>query len=1292
MKRIFSVTGMSCAACSARVEKAVRGVPGVVDCAVSLLTNEMSVEGPADDAAVVAAVEAAGYGAAPAGSSSPEAHGGGDGDTPSAANRAETRALRVRLAASLALLAVLMYATMGHMMLGWPLPPWFTQPEPNHVAMGLAQLLLSGAVLALNGRFFASGLRGLLRGAPNMDTLVALGAGAAWAWSVAVLFLMTRAQVLGGTAAAEAWMGQYYFESAAMIVTLITVGKLLEARAKGRTTDALAALLRLAPKTATVLRDGREVTIPASQVRTGDLFLVRPGENVPVDGVVEEGESAVDESALTGESVPVDKAPGASVSAATANRSGFLRCRAVRVGEDTTLAQIVRLMRDAAASKAPIARLADRVSAVFVPAVLLLALAALAAWLALGAAPGVAVARAVAVLVVSCPCALGLATPVAIMVGCGVGARRGILFKTAAALEAAGRVRTVVLDKTGTLTTGRPRVTALHPAAAGRETALLAFAAALERGSEHPLAKAILDVAEEIGADPADGPRVEAFRALPGCGVEARVGGSEAFGGSVEAAAARGIVLPPALRDAAGKAAALGETPLVFARGGKALGVISVSDLPKPDAASAVADLRGMGLRVLLLTGDNERTARAVADKTGIGEVIAGVLPDGKHRVVADLKRGSRVAMVGDGVNDAPALAAADLGLAIGAGTDVAIDAAGAVLVHGRLADVAAALRLGRATLRNIRENLFWAFLYNVLLIPLAAGVFTPLFGWKMHPDLAALAMSLSSICVCANALRLNFARLGAPAATPPAAPAPAPDAAPPPPPAAERILAVWGMMCGHCEARVRAALEAVPGVASATADHARGRAVVRLSAPVDDATLAAAVEKAGYAAAPAPACPAAASAILPLALLVLAAAAGVAILRATGGDVSRYFPAPGAPATLGALFLAGLLCSLHCAGMCGALILGAVAPRGGPGKTPPTGRTWAAALLYNAARILSYAAVGAAAGSLGAALAPGPAFRGAVQLAAGLAMLLAALRMTGLLRIRLPSFRLRLPALRLPSRLVPSAPSARAALLGLATGLMPCGPLQAMQLWALGSGGAVRGALGMLAFGLGTAPLLFAVGAAAGVLAKRRILLARLAAAVMAALALGMILRGLREWNIDPLPGVAEFDCCKQLPALEAAPEAAPPPAPPALPAPPAPSAAPYLDLAPDPGGHITIPLDRITARVLHVNVPAPSPGLPAVQLIALRDTAGRPRIAFNTCQACSPSPRAWFAQLPDGHLVCQNCGNRFPPEAVGATARGCNPIPVPGVRETPDALLVPASSLDPVRPAFAAWDGPRR
>ena len=647
MARRFSVTGMMCAACSARVEKAVRAVPGVEECAVSLLTNEMSVAGSASDAAIVAAVEKAGYGAAPV------QRTGDAPEPPIAASPereaiAESRGLRARLAASLALLAVLMYGTMGHMMLGWPLPAWFTQPEPNHVAMGLAQLLLAGAILVLNGHFFSSGFRGALRGAPNMDTLVALGAGAAFAWSVAALFLASRAQLLGGAAAAEPWMGQYYFESAAMIVTLITVGKLLEARAKGKTTSALAALVRLAPKTAAVVRDGAEANIPVGQVRVGDLFVVRRGMAVPVDGVVEEGEGAADESTLTGESVPVAKTPGAAVSAATTLVSGLLRCRATRVGEDTTLAQIVRLMRDAAATKAPIARLADRAAAVFVPAILLVALLTLGVWLACGAEPGFALARAIAVLVVSCPCALGLATPVAIMVGSGVGARRGILFKNAAALEAAGRARIVVLDKTGTVTTGR------------------------------------LD--DDSGA--------------------------------------------------------------------------VVADAPRPDSAAAVRELRAMGLRVLLLSGDNERTARAIADAVGIDEVVAGVLPDGKHRVVEDLKKEGRVAMVGDGVNDAPALAAADLGLAIGAGTDVAIDAAGAVLVNSRLSDVVAALRLGRATLRNIRENLFWAFIYNVLLIPLAAGALYPLFGWKMHPDLGALAMSLSSLCVVLNALRLNYARL----------------------------------------------------------------------------------------------------------------------------------------------------------------------------------------------------------------------------------------------------------------------------------------------------------------------------------------------------------------------------------------------------------------------------------------------------------------------------------------------------------------------------------------------------
>lgn len=770
--RKFSVTGMHCAACSMRVERAVKKTPGVTACAVSLLTNEMSVSGSASDDEIVAAVVKAGFGAAPivecdrnTGTDIRQSTSDVRPADDSTSRRSDGSAtLRVRLIASVVLLLVLMYATMGHMMLGWPLPPWFTQPEPNHVAMGIAQLLLAGAILILNGHFFTKGFGGLVRGAPNMDTLVALGSGTAYAWSVAALFLMTRAQVLGGAAAAEAWMGQFYFESAAMVVTLISVGKFLEERAKGRTTSALTALLRLAPKTATVVRDGRETEIPVAQVRRDDVFLVRPGENIPVDGVVEEGESAVNESALTGESIPVDKAPGSAVSAATANVSGFLRCRATRVGEDTTHAQIVRLMKDAAMTKAPIARLADRVSAVFVPAILLLAILTLGVWLLCGASAGAAVARAVAVLVISCPCALGLATPVAIMVGSGVGARRGILFKTAAALEAAGRTQIVVLDKTGTVTSGEPEVVSVAVGDGdGKEEGqrtkdeLLAFAAALERGSEHPLAKAIVKAA---GAEKAELDSADSFRALPGCGVEAVIDGAAAFGGSVKAAEARGIALPPELRKAADDAAANGATPLVFARGGAALGVIAVADSPKPDAADAIRALHGLGLRVLLLTGDNERTARAIADKVGIGEVIAGVLPDGKHRVIEDLGKQGRVAMVGDGVNDAPALAAADLGMAIGAGTDVAIDAADAVLVKSRLADIVAALRLGRATLRTIRENLFWAFLYNVLLIPLAAGVFLPLFGWKLNPDLCALVHGVSSVCVVANALRLNLFRL----------------------------------------------------------------------------------------------------------------------------------------------------------------------------------------------------------------------------------------------------------------------------------------------------------------------------------------------------------------------------------------------------------------------------------------------------------------------------------------------------------------------------------------------------
>jgi Cu2+-exporting ATPase len=771
----------------------------------------MSVDGAAPDDEIVAAVVKAGFGCElRIENEELRIEGGGDDRHPTSdaqpfdhstirpSNHSTT--LHARLIASIALLAVLMYATMGHMMLGWPLPAWFTTPEPNHVAMGIAQLILAGAILVLNGHFFTNGFRGLLRGAANMDTLVALGSGTAYAWSVVVLFMMSRAQVVGGTAAAEAWMGQYYFESAAMIVTLISVGKLLEERAKGRTTSALAALLRLAPKTATVVRDGREAEIPVSQVRRGDVFLVRPGGSIPVDGVVEEGESAVNESALTGESVPVDKAPGSAVSAATSNVSGFLRCRATRVGEDTTLAQIVRLMRETAMTKAPIARLADRVSAVFVPVILIIAIVTLGVWLACGMPAGTALARAISVLVVSCPCALGLATPVAIMVGSGVGARRGILFKTAAALEMAGRSQIVVFDKTGTITTGEPRVVSVLSVGEdgddkdeGRRTEdegsksedeLLAFAAALERGSEHPLAKAITRKAREVESSrlkvesgerqvasrepgppacdlglPVNGGVVESFRALPGCGVEARINGVSAFGGSVKAAVERGIALPEALRKAADEAAANGATPLVFAKDGAAIGVIAVADALKPDAAESVRDLRGMGMRVMLLTGDNGRTARSVADAVGIDEVVAGVLPDGKHRVVEDLRGQGRVAMVGDGVNDAPALAAADIGMAIGAGTDVAIDAAGAVLVKSRLADVVAALRLGRATLANIRQNLFWAFLYNILLIPLAAGLFIPLFGWRLNPDFCALVHGISSVCVVTNALRLNLVR-----------------------------------------------------------------------------------------------------------------------------------------------------------------------------------------------------------------------------------------------------------------------------------------------------------------------------------------------------------------------------------------------------------------------------------------------------------------------------------------------------------------------------------------------------
>ena len=927
--RTFSVSGMMCAACSARVERAVSAVPGVAGCAVSLLTNSMRVEGDAPDEAIVAAVEKAGYRAAREVEPATSDQRPGAAPVPPAGapdDQAEARGLRRRLLWSLALLAVLMYGTMGHMMLGWPLPRWFTQPEPNHVAMGLAQLLLAGAVLVLNGRFFTSGLRGLLRGAPNMDTLVALGAGSAFAWSTAVLFLMTRAQLLEGVAGAERWMDQYYFESAAMIVTLITVGKMLEARAKGRTTSALRALLALAPKTATVVRDGREETIPAAQVRVGDVFLVRPGENVPVDGVVEEGGGAVDESALTGESVPVDKAPGAPVSAATANRSGFLRCRATRVGADTTLAQIARLVSDAAATKAPVAQLADRVSAVFVPAILLVALLALGVWLALGAAPGFALARAIAVLVVSCPCALGLATPVAIMVGSGVGARRGILFKTAAALEAAGRVRTVILDKTGTITAGEPEVVSVFAAGENggdsderRVTSdegkaeLLAFAAALERGSEHPLAKAIVEYvgigtaqdgaghvgsasaadADQVGSakavddDQAVGAKAAAirsyagrvksedikdFKALPGNGLSAVIDGQRIVGGNekfimTQLQAQRGksgdlMRWLKYLAELTGRLADEGKTPLYFARDGVLLGIIAVADPIKDDSAQAVRELQNMGIHVVMLTGDNQKTADAIGRLAGVSEVVAGVLPDGKEEIIRRLQEFGKVAMVGDGINDAPALTRADIGIAIGAGTDVAIDAADVVLMKSRLTDVSAAVRLSRKTYKTILWGLFWALIYNSILIPVAAGALSP-FGITMDPMLGALAMSLSSFCVVTNALRLNGfkmnssdkdTKLGNPVQT--GADGKLLSEYNKEREAAERsrkeatmtkTMKIEGMMCEHCEATVKKVLEKIDGVASADVSHKEGTAVVTLSADVADEKLKEAVEDRDY-------------------------------------------------------------------------------------------------------------------------------------------------------------------------------------------------------------------------------------------------------------------------------------------------------------------------------------------------------------------------------------------------------------------------------------------------------------
>ena len=847
----YTVTGMSCAACSARVEKAVKAVPGVTSCSVSLLTNSMGVEGTASASAIVKAVQEAGYGASPkaaaAETSSAELDALADHETPR---------LKKRLIASLVFLAVLMYFSMGHMMWGWPLPHWF---DGNHVAMGLVQLLLAGIVMVINQKFFISGFKGLLHRAPNMDTLVALGSSASFLWSTYALFAMTRAQVDGNDALVMHYMMELYFESAAMILTLITVGKMLEARSKGKTTDALKSLMKLAPQTATLLREGAEVTVPIAQVKKGDLFVVRPGENIPVDGLVLEGSSAVNESALTGESIPVDKAAGDKVSAATTNQSGFLKCEATRVGEDTTLAQIIRMVSDAAATKAPIAKIADTVSGFFVPAVISISVLTTLVWLLLGREFGYALARGISVLVISCPCALGLATPVAIMVGNGLGARNGILFKTAASLEAAGCTQIVALDKTGTITSGEPRVTDILPAEGVSESELLTLAASLEQKSEHPLAKAVLAYAE---TETIACPDVTDFAALPGNGLSARLDGMEIYGGNAEFIATKASV-PAELQAEAARLAAEGKTPLFFGGAGRLMGVIAVADTLKEDSPRAIRELQNMGIRVVMLTGDNQRTADAIGRQAGVDEVIAGVLPDGKEAVIRRLQENGKVAMVGDGINDAPALTRADTGIAIGAGTDVAIDAADVVLMNSRLSDVPAAIRLSRATLRNIHENLFWAFIYNIIGIPLAAGVFIP-FGLTLNPMFGAAAMSLSSFCVVSNALRLNLFDLHStkhdrkpksaalPAA--PVQPAAAENTAEPVSApvvkednAMKKTLHVEGMMCCHCEARVKKALEALPAVDEAVVSHEAGTAIVTLNAEVSDADLKKAVEDQDY-------------------------------------------------------------------------------------------------------------------------------------------------------------------------------------------------------------------------------------------------------------------------------------------------------------------------------------------------------------------------------------------------------------------------------------------------------------
>ena len=836
----YIVTGMSCAACSSRVEKAVSKVPGVTSCSVSLLTNSMGVEGTASEQEIIKAVADAGYGASKKGEGAAKIQSSSASAGEDMLKDRTTPALKKRLIASLGFLIVLMYFSMGHMMWGWPVPGFM---KDNHVMMGLLQMLLTIAVMVINQKFFISGFKGMIHRAPNMDTLVALGSGASFVYSTYALFAMTDAQMRGDMDAVMSYMHHFYFESAAMILALITVGKMLEARSKGKTTDALKGLMKLAPKTAVVIRGEKEVQVSIEQVQKGDCFVVKPGENIPVDGEVIEGNSAVNESALTGESIPVDKAVGDKVSAATVNQSGYLKCRATRVGEDTTLSQIIQMVSDAAATKAPIAKIADRISGVFVPTVITIAVITIIVWLIAGQSIGFALSRGIAVLVISCPCALGLATPVAIMVGNGMGARNGIMFKTAVSLEETGKMQIVALDKTGTITSGEPKVTDIIPAAGVTEDTLLKYAYALENKSEHPLARAILEKAKEENAGIEE---VTGFQALPGNGLTAILDGHTLYGGNHTFISSK-VSVDGDIQKKAEKLAEAGKTPLFFGNEDRLLGVIAVADVIKEDSPQAIKELQNMGIHVVMLTGDNERTAKAIGQQAGVDEVIAGVLPEGKEQVIRKLKEKGKVAMVGDGINDAPALTRADMGIAIGAGTDVAIDAADVVLMKSRLSDVPAAIRMSRATLRNIHENLFWAFFYNIIGIPLAAGVWYPLFGWKLNPMFGAAAMSLSSFCVVSNALRLNLFKMYDASKDKKLKAKKEKKRSKKEDKTMKKIMHIEGMMCGHCEAAVKKALEALPQVDEAVVSHEAGTAELTLNAEIADDVLKKTVEDKDY-------------------------------------------------------------------------------------------------------------------------------------------------------------------------------------------------------------------------------------------------------------------------------------------------------------------------------------------------------------------------------------------------------------------------------------------------------------